>query len=82
VDNQNIYINEAHKLIPVSLKTDYKFVELYTYTTTDGAPHYWRFRIESANDKKILPMHKNNDGFFILKEPGFNGNKKPLYPLY
>ena len=57
-------------------------MELYTYTTTDGAPHYWRFRIESANDKKILPMHKNNDGFFILKEPGFNGNKKPLYRLH
>lgn len=82
MDNQNLYINEASKLIPAELKAGYQFVELYTYTTTDGAPNYWRFRIESANDKKILPMHKSNDGIFVLKEPDFNGNKKPLYRLH
>lgn len=82
MSNQNLYIDEARKLVSHQLQSGYEFEALYTYTTIEGAPHYWRFRIKNANDKKIFPMHKSSNGDFVLKEPSFNGNKKPLYRLH
>lgn len=58
----------ARNLTTNMVSQGYKPIALYTYTSTDGSPLYWRIRMERNGEKWVRPMRKNGKGF-ELKEP-------------
>jgi DNA primase len=60
----------------------YQPAGLHTYCDAESNPIFWRIRLKQpvTGDKIIWPMHKDDNGEYILKEPpSFADQKKPIY---
>lgn len=82
MDSQIISQEEARQLMAGYLKDGYELVGLHDYTQLDGKPLFCRIRLKRGSEKKIFPVHQDDQGSFVLKEPEFNGQKKPIYRVH
>jgi putative DNA primase/helicase len=71
----------ARVLTRVSADKGYKLIGMHPYLNLEGKPILWKLRLKHAQtgEKKIFPMHIQNDGRYSLTEPNFVPGKKPLY---
>jgi putative DNA primase/helicase len=59
----------------------FKLEGIHQYSHENGNPIYWRLRLKNSQtgEKKIWPMHIQNDGNYALTEPEFPSVIKPIY---
>lgn len=81
LEENGVHYLEAKKLVQNYLNQGYKFVALHPYKSSNGDYLYWKIRLKKGNEKKIFPMHKDDNGRYVLKEPTFVDGKKPIYRL-
>jgi len=72
----------ARRLAANAISEGYHYEGLHLYQNMDGGILYWRIRLKHSetNRKRFLPMHIDQQGNFIPREPKFL-DKKPLYNL-
>lgn len=75
-------LQEAQMLVKKHLAEGYEITALHTYTTSFGKLSHWRIRLKNQAEKIIYPMHQDDNGKFVLSEPEFINNQKPLYCLH
>ena len=79
MNSQTDIFQEALKLVSRQICYGYELSGLHAYTFHDGSLAYLRIRLKKDDKKLIFPMHKNDQGVYVLKEPNFNGKMKPVY---
>ncbi len=72
----------VYRLAVKQIKERFILQALHEYCDSENKPIYWRIRLKhlEKGEKWIRPMHRNEQGIFVLGNPNFISGK-PLYRL-